>query len=184
MKHLPVIVIFWIILGQAAATAQSGRRSTKPAPAPAPTPSPVQEPQEKPAKPPRPEIAAVPNEEYKCVDDGSLAVVVPSSEAEKVFAPNEVTIKAKLLSRPRPEYTLEARRHAVEGVITVRVVVLKDGKVSTVKITGRGGPFGLNESAINAACKMEFVPASKDGERVSQWFKTEIVFRLASSIGP
>src|ERR1700730_13444918 len=181
MRFLPVILIFWIILGQATASAQSGRRSTKPAPAP--TPPPVEEAKEKPLKPPRPEVAAVPNEEYKCMDDGSLVVVVPSSEAEKVFAPNEVTIKAKLLSRPKPEYTLEARRRAVEGVITVRVVVLKSGKVSTVKITGRGGPFGLNESAINAACKMEFVPASKDGERGSQWFKTDIVFRLGSSIG-
>ncbi|HXM35168.1 MAG TPA: TonB family protein [Pyrinomonadaceae bacterium] len=181
MKHLPLIVIFWIILGHATALAQSGRRSTKPAPAP--TPSPVEEVKEKPAKPSRPEIAAVPNEEYKCVDDGSLAVVVSSTDAEKVFAPNEVTVKAKLLSRPKPEYTAEARRRAVEGGVTVRVVVLKSGKVSTVKITGRGGPFGLNESAIHAACKMEFAPASKDGERVSQWFKTEIVFRLGSSIG-
>jgi TonB family protein len=100
-----------------------------------------------------------------------------------VFAPNEVTIKAKLLSRPKPEYTAEARQRAFEGVIAVRVVVLKNGAASTVKITGRGGPFGLNESAIQAACKMEFVPASKDGERVAQWFKTEIVFRLGSSIG-
>jgi TonB family protein len=183
MKYLSVIFIC-VILGQATAAAQSGRRSTKPPPA---EPPPViEESKEKPAKPPvreRREINAVPNEEYKCVDDGSLAVVVPSSEAEKVFAPNEVTIKAKILSQPKPEYTPEARRRVVEGVITVRVVVLKSGKVSTVRITGRGGPFGLNESAIHAACKMEFVPASKDGERVSQWFKTEIVFRLGSSIG-
>ena len=183
MKYLSIISIC-IILGLTPVAAQSGRRSTKPPPGP-PPPA-VDEPKEKPAKPPppdRPEVIAVPNEEYKCVDDGSLSVVVPSSEAEKVFAPNEVTIKAKLLSRPRPEYTAEARRHAIEGAITVRVVVLKDGKVASVKIMGRGGPFGLNESAIHAACKMEFVPGSKDGERVSQWFKTEIVFRLASSIG-
>ena len=183
MKYLAIIFLC-VILGYAPAAAQSGRRSTKLPPAP--TPPVVEEPKAKPAKPPgpdRPQVVAVPNEEYKCVADGSLAVVVPSSEAEKVFAPNEVTIKAKLVSRPKPEYTTEARRRAVEGVIAVRVVVLKDGKVSSVKITGRGGPFGLNESAIQAACKMEFVPASKDGERVSQWFKTEVVFRVGSSIG-
>src|SRR5258706_3486471 len=146
MRHLPLIILFCIILGQATAYSQSGRRSTKPPPAL--TPSIVEEPKDTPAKPPaqaRPEINAVPNEEYKCVDDGSLAVVLASSDAEKVFAPNEVTIKATLLSRPKPEYTPEARRRAVEGIITVRVVVLKNGTVSTVKITGRGGPFGLNE---------------------------------------
>lgn len=182
MKRLAAIILCSILLGPAEAAAQSGRRSTKPPPSPPPPV--VEEPQDKPDKPVRPEVAAVPNEDYKCVDDGSLVVVVPSTAAEKVFAPNEVTIKAKLLTKPRPEYTTEARRRVVEGAISVRVVVLKDGKVAAVRITGRGGPFGLNESAIQAACKMEFVPASKDGERVSQWLKTDIVFRLESSIGP
>lgn len=183
MKFLAIIFIC-ISLGQAAAAAQSGRKSTKlPPAAPPPVTTDEKEKPAAPVKPDRPAVIAVPNEEYKCVDDGSLAVVVPSANAERVFAPNEVTIKAKLVSRPKPEYTAEARRRAVEGVITVRVVVLQNGAVSTVKIIGRGGPFGLNESAIHAACKAEFVPASKDGVRVSQWFKTEIVFRLASSIG-
>jgi TonB family protein len=185
MKQLGLMVVCWILLSPAAAFTQSGRRSTKPPATPTPPPV-VDEPREKPANTPardRPEVVAVPNEEYKCVEDGSLTVVLPSSEAEKVFAPNEVTTKAKLVSRPKPEYTPEARRNAVEGSIAVQVAVLKNGTVSTVKITGRGGPFGLNESAIHAACKMEFVPASKDGERVAQWFKTEIVFRLGSSIG-
>jgi TonB family protein len=182
MKYLGIIFIC-LTLAQATA-AQSGRRSTKvPPSAPPPVIADEKDKPAKPAPPERPDINAAANEEYKCVDDGSLAVVVASSNAEKVFAPNEVTIKAKLLSRPKPEYTSEARRRAVEGAITVRVVVLKNGVVSTVKILGRGAPFGLNESAIHAACKMEFVPASKDGERVSQWLKTEIVFKLASSIG-
>lgn len=183
MRQLPAIVICCILCGVAPVTAQSGRRGAKPAPAPSPV---VDEPKEKKSKPvehDRPEVNAVPNEEYKCVDDGSLVAVVPASNTEKVFAPNEVTIKAKLVSQPKPEYTAEARRRVVEGVITVRVVVAKSGKVATVKITGHGGPYGLNESAIHAACKMEFVAASKDGEFVSQWFKANIVFRLGSSIG-
>ena len=184
MKALPLSVILWLVVGSALASSQSGRKSTRPPPAP---PAPVfEEQKETPVKTPvrdRPEIVAVPNEEYKCVDDDSLVVVSSANSTDKIFAPNEVTVKAKLLSRPKPEYTSEARRRAVEGAISIRVVVLPDGKVSSVNITGRGGPFGLNESAIHAACKMEFVPAAKDGERVSQWFKTDIVFRLGSSIG-
>jgi TonB family protein len=185
MKHFSAIALTGILIVPISVAPQSGRRSAKPAPQPAPVI--IEETKEKPDKPvppKRPLIAAVPNEEYKCMADESLAVVVPASDAEKVFAPNEVTIKAKLLSRAKPEYTTEARRHAVEGSIAVRVVVLKDGKVATVKITDRGGPYGLNESAVHAACKMEFVPASKDGERVSQWVKTEVIFRLGTSISP
>ena len=136
MKHPGLMVICWIILGLSTALAQSGRRSTKPPTTPPPPV--IDDPKERPANTPvrdRPEVVAVPNEEYKCVDDGSLTVVVASSEAEKVFVPNEVTV-SQLLSRPKPEYTSEARRR-VEGAIAVRVVVLKNGTVSTVGITGR-----------------------------------------------
>ena len=185
MKHLPVIVICWILLGPGSVAAQSGRRSTKAAPTPTPTPAAVEATKETPAKPAgrdRAQLAAIPNEEYRCMDDGSMGVVVHSDEAQKVFAPNEVTIKAKIVSRPKAEYTSEARRRAVEGIIAVRAVLLANGKVWSVKITNRGLPFGLNESAIHAACKMEFTPASKDGQRVSQWVKTEFLFRLESSV--
>jgi len=184
MKHLPVIVICWILLALGSVASQSGRRSTKPAATPTSTPA-VEATKQTPAKPAerdRAQLAAVPNEEYRCMDDGSVGVVVHSDEAEKVFAPNEVSIKAKILSRPKVEYTSEARRRAVEGIVAVRAVLLANGKVWSVKITNRGLPFGLNENAIHAACKMEFTPASKDGQRVSQWLKTEFLFRLESSV--
>jgi hypothetical protein len=45
----------------------------------------------------------------------------------------------------------------------------------------RGLPFGLTESAIRAACKLEFKPAIKDGQSVSQWVTAEYVFRLPDS---
>ena len=163
-------------------SAQSGRKASKPPPA---SPPAAEAQTEKPGEPKqdrnKPQIAAVAGEEYKCTDDGSLAVVIQSNETEKVFAPNEVTIKARITSRPVAEYTKEARRRAVEGIITVRAILSSNGKVASVKIL-KGLPFGLNESAIRAGCKIEFVPASKDGQRVTQWLKTEYIFRLESSI--
>jgi len=70
---------------------------------------------------------------------------------------------------------------AVQGTIQFRVVLAATGKVTSVKIL-KGLPFGLNESAIHAACKIEFRPALKDGQPVTQWLKGEYTFRLESSI--
>lgn len=182
MKLFTVFAINSLLLISVSAAAQSGRKGAKPAPVPAPMVEPAPDSASKPAEnKERPPVAAVAGEEYQCTTDGSLSVVVQSSEAERVFAPDEVTAKAKITSRPSPEYTREARRRAVQGNIQFRVVLAATGKVASVKIL-KGLPFGLNDSAIHAACKIEFRPAQKDGQAVSQWLKGEYTFRLESSI--
>ena len=182
MKCLPILALISLLLISVCASAQSGRRGAKPAPVPSPTVAPSPDPANKPRENnERPQVAAVPGEEYKCTSDGAIGAVVHSSETEQVFAPNEVTTKAKITSRPNPEYTREARRRAVQGIIQFRVVLAASGAVASVKIL-KGLPFGLNESAVRAACKIEFRPALKDGQPVSQWLKSEYTFRLESSI--
>jgi len=180
MKCLPIFALSSLLLIGGPAFAQSGRRGAKSAPVPSPTVEPSPNPANKPREN-RETAAAIAGEEYRCTNDGTLAVVVPSSEAEHIFAPDEVTTKAKIASRPAPEYTKEARRRAVQGTIQFRVVLAATGKVTSVKIL-KGLPFGLNESAIHAACKIEFRPALKDGQPVTQWLKGEYTFRLESSI--
>jgi TonB family protein len=182
MKCLPVVVLSSLLLICVSASAQSGRRSAKPSPVPTPKVEPSPDSASKPVtNNERSEVAAVAGEEYKCTNDGSISVVVQSSETEQVFAPDEVTTKAKVTSRPTPEYTKEARRRAMQGTIQFRVVLASTGKVASVRIL-KGLPLGLNESAIRAACKIEFRPALKDGQAVSQWLKGEFTFRLESSI--
>jgi TonB family protein len=182
MKCLPIFALSSLLLIGIHASAQSGRRGAKPAPVPSPTVEPSPDPANKATEnKERSQVAAIAGEEYRCTNDGTLAVVVQSSEAEHIFAPDEVTTKAKITSRPAPEYTKEARRRAVQGTIQFRVVLAATGKVASVKIL-KGLPFGLNESAIHAACKIEFRPALKDGQPVTQWLKGEYTFRLESSI--
>jgi len=180
MTCLPIFALSSLLLICIPASAQSGRRGAKPPPVPSPTVEPAPDPADKPREN-KETVAAIRGEEYRCTNDGTLAVIVQSSEAEHLFAPDEVTTKAKITSRPAPEYTKEARRRAVQGTIQFRVVLAATGKVTSVKIL-KGLPFGLNESAIHAACKIEFRPALKDGRPVTQWLKGEYTFRLESSI--
>jgi TonB family protein len=183
MKILALLILV-LTLVAVSALAQSGRKSAKPL-SPAPPPI-VSDPAEKPVKPPsesaRLQVEARTGEEYECSNDDGLRVVVHSGSEEKVFAPKEVTSKAVIRSRPKPAYTPEARRKAVEGNIVVNAVLAANGKVFSVTIMNRGLPYGLNESAIRAACKIEFIPATKGPRSVSQWVKVEYPFRTESSI--
>lgn len=184
MKVLALFILSMVLVTAVSVLAQSGRKSTKPlSTSPPPV---VNEPAEKPAKPTSevagPQVMAGTGEEYKCTNDDSLSIVVHSANAEKVFAPNEVTTRAVIRFRPKPEYTREARRKAIEGNVAVRAVLSASGKVFSVTIVNKGLPYGLNDSAIHAACKIEFTPATKAGQSVSQWLKIEYPFRSESSI--
>jgi protein TonB len=82
------------------------------------------------------------------------------------------------LNRPRPNYTEEARKNKIQGVVRVRVLVGADGSAKQVRLAGGGLPDGLNEEAISAAYKMRFKPAMKDGQPVAYWVPVEIEFNL------
>lgn len=49
--------------------------------------------------------------------------------------------------------------------------------VSTIQVIA-GLSYGLTESAVEAAKKIKFTPATKDGKRVSMWLQLEYNFNL------
>lgn len=82
------------------------------------------------------------------------------------------------LNRPRPNYTEEARKNKIQGVVRARILVGVDGTVKQVRLSGIGLPDGLNEEAIRAAYQMLFRPAMKNGQAVAHWISLEIEFNL------
>ena len=82
------------------------------------------------------------------------------------------------LNRPRPNYTEEARKNKIQGVVKARILVGADGVVKQVILSGIGLPDGLNEEAIRAAYQMRFRPAMKNGQAVAHWISLEIEFNL------
>ncbi len=81
------------------------------------------------------------------------------------------------LNRPRPNYTEEARKNKIQGVVQARVLVGADGVVKQVRVT-RGLPDGLSEQAIQAAYQIRFKPATRNGQPVSNWVTLAIEFNL------
>jgi TonB family protein len=95
----------------------------------------------------------------------------------RIFTGRDVTTKARLLSKPEPQYTEEARKNQVTGTVVLKVVFSSSGQVTNIQ-TMRGLPNGLTEKAIAAARQIKFVPATKDGHQVSMWMQLEYNFNL------
>jgi periplasmic protein TonB len=109
--------------------------------------------------------------------DGREGVASARVNYNDVFSVSNVTTRPQILGRPTPGYTEEARRAQVEGAVKLSVVLDADGTVSAINVV-RGLGHGLDEKAIEAARQLRFVPAQKDGHRVSVRVFLEFKFTL------
>ncbi|HEV8368692.1 MAG TPA: TonB family protein [Pyrinomonadaceae bacterium] len=96
---------------------------------------------------------------------------------QRPFRSNEVEQRARLLAKPEPQYTEEARRNQITGTVMLRVVFSAFGQVEQIRAM-QSLPFGLTERAIAAARQIKFVPATKGGRPVSVYMQLEYNFNL------
>ncbi len=97
--------------------------------------------------------------------------------SDRPFRGTEVEKRARLLSKPEPHYTEEARRNQVTGTVKLQAVFSSGGEVVQIRAL-RTLPFGLTERAIAAARQIKFVPAVKGGRAVSVYMQLEYNFNL------
>jgi TonB family protein len=79
------------------------------------------------------------------------------------------------ISHSRPNFTEDARRNKIQGVVRMYVLVDETGMVKSVLVTSRLG-YGLDEEAIAAVSRLRFQPASKNGNPVPYWSPMEVEF--------
>ena len=94
-----------------------------------------------------------------------------------IYSSKEVTVRARVISKPEPLYTEEARQKQVTGTIVIRAIFAANGQVVGIHATS-GLPAGLTQQAIAAARRIKFIPATKDGKPVSTWIQLEYNFNL------
>jgi TonB family protein len=100
-----------------------------------------------------------------------------STDYDRIFDAKEVTRRAVVISRPEPLYTEEARKNQLTGTVTLRLVLNANGTVTNVVPLSRL-PDGLTEKAMEAARRIQFTPAEKDGHRVSQYATINYNFNI------
>ncbi len=83
--------------------------------------------------------------------------------------------KPKLLSRPTPAYTEDARAAGIAGKVRVEITVDEQGRVVAVRVV-QGLGHGLDEAAVAAARAMTFEPAVRCGKPAAATFKVGFNF--------
>ena len=101
----------------------------------------------------------------------------PPVDYRRTFRHDEVTRRAVIVSKPDPGFTEEARKNGVTGVVRLRAALSANGTVTQISVI-RPLPDGLTERAIQAAQRIKFQPAQKDGVAVSQWITLEYNFNI------
>jgi len=96
---------------------------------------------------------------------------------QHIFTGKDVDTKVRLISKPEPAYTDEAKRNDVIGTVILKAIFAGSGKVTNIRVV-QGLPYGLTEKAVAAARKIRFVPATKEGKYVSMWMQLEYNFNL------
>ena len=102
-------------------------------------------------------------------------IKVSDGPGDRLFIGRETDTKARLLTKPQPSYTKEARANKITGTVILKVVFTSRGTVENIHVV-RELPDGLTERAIEAAKKIKFIPAMKDGHPVSMWMQLEYNF--------
>lgn len=116
------------------------------------------------------------NEGGKAEGGGGTEATLPV-DYDKPFPAREVTKKASIRSKPEPSYTESARKFGVIGTVRMRLILTSSGKVSGITVLTKL-PHGLTQKAIEAARKIGFEPALKDGRPVSQYVTFEYNFNI------
>lgn len=98
------------------------------------------------------------------------------NDPDRVYNPSEVT-RARVLFKPEPQYTEEARKNGITGVVILRVVFSRTGEVTNIRAM-QSLQGGLTEKAIAAARQIRFVPATRNGQPVSMYMQLEYNFNL------
>ena len=102
----------------------------------------------------------------------------PPSRPAAVAAPAQRT-QPKVLYKPKPDYTDEAKQLHVEGVVTLHIRVLPNGSVQVLGVTNGLG-HGLDEAARRCAMAIKFEPATDASGNPITWDGiVNVTFQLA-----
>ncbi|SFS18786.1 TonB family C-terminal domain-containing protein [Granulicella pectinivorans] len=95
------------------------------------------------------------------------------------LAQGPVRTGPKVVFKPRPDYTAEARAQHIEGTVTVSLRVSATGAVTVLGVTNGLG-HGLDESARRAVEATRFQPATDSSGHPVDWEgRVNVVFQLA-----
>jgi protein TonB len=85
----------------------------------------------------------------------------------------------RLIREVKPGYTAEAMRARIQGMVTLRAIVLPDGSVGTAQVVrSLDSAFGLDDEALKTVRQWRFMPGTLAGRAVPVMIEIELTFTL------
>jgi TonB family protein len=126
------------------------------------------------------EILAVPGTDASKTNDNALLVSRRASTSPStgtMFRIGNGVSPPRAIYQPEPEFSQRARQAKFQGIVTLGLVVDRDGIPRNVRILSPLGA-GLDEKAVHAVATWRFKPAEKNGEPVAVEIAVEVDFHL------
>lgn len=151
--------------------AELPRSTTQVTPAPAP----------RPATPPAAAEAADPaaqlRREMREAIARSQAELDAARRGAEALPVGDDVAKPVVIEQPPPDYTEEARRARIQGVVIIEATIDREGRVVDTRVL-KGLPLGLSEAAEAAVAKWRYQPATLGGEPVPVVMIVTVNFQL------
>jgi TonB family protein len=97
------------------------------------------------------------------------------------FQPGSGIVNPVLVREVKPNYTGEAMRAKLQGIVEMEAIVMPDGSVDpkSIRITrSLDANLGLDQQAVIAVKQWRFRPGMRRGEPVAMWVDVELTFTL------
>jgi TonB family protein len=106
---------------------------------------------------------------------GITPEVAPATDFPQHVRVSETVMQGLLLSKVSPEYPAAAKANHVQGVVTLAVVIRKDGTITDVQVVS--GPAELTAAAVDAVRQWRYRPYQLLGRPVEIQTTTQFNFR-------
>jgi TonB family protein len=89
---------------------------------------------------------------------------------------SSVVMRTKLVKTVPPKYPEAARKKNIQGIVTLDIIIARDGHVKSMKVTD--GPKPLIKAAENCVKQWRYKPTELKGKRIEVETSVEVGFKL------
>jgi TonB family protein len=112
-----------------------------------------------------------------CLVFSPIAAIAQQVAEGQVYESGQGVSAPVVVKEVKPQYTADAMKARVQGVVTLECVVNADGIIGDVRVTKALDP-ALDQEAIKAVKQWRFKPGIKDGKAVPFRVTLEMAFTL------